>query len=173
MGARCRATRRITIEAVEPDHDGRSELGELRFRRLLVAIDGSKNSDMALAAAVRAARVDNAQITLMTVEPDATAEAMRWPTAAVTPPPDLQEDAHREAERTLREAIERIPEDIPVTTVHRIGKAGPEIVAQSERADYDAVLLGARGVGRVGALLGSVSHYVLHHAETPVIVARG
>lgn len=158
---------------MEPDHDGRSELGELRFRRLLVAIDGSKNSDMALAAAVRAARVDNAQITLMTVEPDATAEAMRWPTAAVTPPPDLQEDAHREAERTLREAIERIPEDIPVTTVHRIGKAGPEIVTQSERADYDAVLLGARGVGRVGALLGSVSHYVLHHAETPVIVARG
>ena len=35
-------------------------IGELRFHRLLVAIDGSKSSELALAAAVTVARRDNA-----------------------------------------------------------------------------------------------------------------
>jgi nucleotide-binding universal stress UspA family protein len=54
----------------------------------------------------------------------------------------------------------------------RHGKAGPEIVAQSKENEYDAILLGARGLGRVGALIGSVSQYVMHHADTPVFVAH-
>ena len=54
----------------------------------------------------------------------------------------------------------------------RHGKAGPEIVAQAEKHDYDAILLGARGVGRVGTLIGSVSAYVLRHAPTSVFVAH-
>ena len=62
--------------------------------------------------------------------------------------------------------------DIPVTKCLRHGKAGPEIVAQSKEHDYDAILLGARGVGRVGALVGSVSSYVMHHADTAVFVAH-
>jgi nucleotide-binding universal stress UspA family protein len=45
-------------------------------------------------------------------------------------------------------------------------------VAQSKEHDYDAILLGARGVGRVGALVGSVSSYVMHHADTAVFVAH-
>ena len=36
-----------------------TELGELRFNRLLVAIDGSANAELALSAAVTAARRDN------------------------------------------------------------------------------------------------------------------
>jgi nucleotide-binding universal stress UspA family protein len=59
-----------------------------------------------------------------------------------------------------------------VTKRLRHGKAGPEIVAQSRECDYDAILLGARGVGRVHALVGSVSSYVLHHADTAVFVAH-
>ena len=79
---------------------------------------------------------------------------------------------HEDSARTLRSAIDRIPEDIPVTTIHRFGKAGPEIVAQAEEGGYDAILIGAHGVGRVASLLGSVSQYVLHSAKTHVIVAR-
>jgi nucleotide-binding universal stress UspA family protein len=149
----------------------RPKLGELSFHRLLVAIDGSVNADMALAAAVTAARRDHASLTLITVVADVAAEAARWAGAA-GPPPQIQDEADAEAERTLREAVERLPDDLPVTTVVRRGKAGPEIVGQARAGDYDAILLGARGVGRVGALLGSVSHYVLHHADTAVLVAH-
>jgi nucleotide-binding universal stress UspA family protein len=88
------------------------------------------------------------------------------------PPLDSQADAHEEAQRVLDETVQRIPADIPVTTVLRKGKAGPEIVEQCRSGDYDAIPLGARGVGRVGALLGSVSQHVLHHADTAVFVAH-
>jgi len=146
-------------------------LGDLRYRRLLVAIDGSANSELALAAAVTAAHRDNAAITLLCVVPDVAAESARWAWAP-KPPEEIQADADAAAERSLREAVERIPVDIPVTKLIRHGRAGPEIVAQASESDYDAILMGARGVGRVRALIGSVSQHVLHHAELPVFVAH-
>jgi nucleotide-binding universal stress UspA family protein len=146
-------------------------LGELHLHRLLVAVDGSNTADLALSAAVTAARRDNAAITLLAVVPDFAAEARTW-LAGSPNPGQLQQEADEEAHRLLSDTVERIPADIPVTKQVRHGKPGPEIVAESHAHDYDAILLGARGVGRVGALIGSVSQYVMHHADTPVFVAH-
>jgi nucleotide-binding universal stress UspA family protein len=146
-------------------------LRELRFNRLLVALDGSGSSDLALAAAVTAARRDNSALTLLTVVPDVIAESRLWGPGAPDPA-TLQEEVDQEARGTLRAAIDRIASDIPVTTVLRRGRPGPEIVAQTKADHYDAILLGARGVGRVGALIGSVSSYVMRHAPTAVFVAH-
>jgi nucleotide-binding universal stress UspA family protein len=150
----------------------RPPLGEESMRRLLVAIDGSASSELALSTAVRAAKLDNAALTLITVEPDVSTEAFRWSAGGTTSAAALQQEVHEDAERTLREAVERIPEEIPVRKIHRFGKAGPAIVEVASAGGYDAVLIGARGVGRVGALLGSVSNHVLHHAPIHVLVVR-
>jgi nucleotide-binding universal stress UspA family protein len=147
------------------------DLEELHLRRLLVAIDGSNTADLALQAAVTAARRDNAAITLLAVTPDFLGEARTW-MAGAPDPAALQHDADDEAHRLLNDTVERIPEDIPVIKQLRHGKPGPEIVEQASEHDYDAILLGARGVGRVGALIGSVSSYVMHHAKTAVFVAH-
>ena len=144
-------------------------LGELHYRNLLVAIDGSRSAELALRGAVTVARRDNARVTLLCVAPDVVAEASRWPSLA--PIPD-QRDADTVADKILRDAVARIPEDIPVTTLVRHGKPGPEIVAAAKDHPYDAILLGARGVGRVEALIGSVSQYVMHHADCAVFVAH-
>jgi nucleotide-binding universal stress UspA family protein len=146
-------------------------LGELRFNRLLVAIDGSATSDLALRGAVTAARRDNAALTLLVVAPEAAAGTQTWAAGA----PDarsLQQDIDAESQKLIRETVERIPEDIPVTTRIRHGKPGPEIVAEATEHDYDAILLGARGLGRMRAMAGSVSGYVLHNAPTAVFVAH-
>ena len=42
----------------------------------------------------------------------------------------------------------------------------------AEAEAYDAILIGARGLGRVRSLMGSVSNYVLHNAPTAVFVAH-
>ena len=147
------------------------ELGELRFRRLLVAIDGSANAELALSAAITAARRDRASITLIGVAPDASTESGRWPGALAYPGPD-QAELDGEVEKRLRAMVARIPQEIPVTTLQRRGKAGPKIVAEACSGTYDAILLGARGVGRIGGLIGSVSQYVLHHADIAVFVAH-
>jgi nucleotide-binding universal stress UspA family protein len=151
--------------------DAPRKLGELRFRQLLVAVDGSPNAELALAAAITAAVRDNAAITLICVAPDVVADAARfpWPAPLV---PSNQEEADQQAERILREAIELVPDDVPVTRVMKRGRAGQQIVAHATESNYDALLLGARGVGRVEAMLGSVSQYVMHHATIAVFVAH-
>jgi nucleotide-binding universal stress UspA family protein len=147
------------------------ELGELHLHRLLVAVDGSDTAELALSAAVTAARRDNAAITLLVVTPDFLSDSRIWTTGAPDPAA-LQAEADADAERLLRDTVDRMPAGVPVTRRLRHGKAGPEIVAQARECDYDAILLGARGLGRVRALVGSVSSYVMHHADTAVFVAH-
>jgi nucleotide-binding universal stress UspA family protein len=48
---------------------GAADLAELHFHRLLVAIDGSDNAELALAAAMTASRRDNGRLTLISVAP--------------------------------------------------------------------------------------------------------
>jgi nucleotide-binding universal stress UspA family protein len=153
-----------------PEPAPAAPIAELALHRLLVALDGSANAELALSAAVTAARRDHASITLITVVPDTSAETSRW--AGIATPPVTQEEVDEDACKALRVATERIPQDIPVRTIVRRGRPGPQIVAAAKEGDYDAILLGARGVGRVAALLGSVSHHVLRHADIAVFVAH-
>jgi nucleotide-binding universal stress UspA family protein len=145
-------------------------LGELQLHRLLVAIDGSANAELALTAAITAARRDNATITLITIGPDVTSGPAAWsvPVSGTVDQGAVDDDYGKR----LRAILARIPADISVHTLYRRGKPGPEIVKAAKEGDYDAIILGARGVGRVGALMGSVSSHVLHHADIAVFVAH-
>jgi nucleotide-binding universal stress UspA family protein len=159
----------MTTTTVAPQST--APLGELHFHRLLVAIDGSLNGELALSAAVTAARRDHAALTLICVARDVIADTART-AAAYWGPPESQEEADAWAERTLREAAARVPDDVSVTTVVRRGRAAREILAQLDEQPYDAILLGARGLGRVAVMMGSVSREVLHRAEVPAFVAH-
>jgi nucleotide-binding universal stress UspA family protein len=79
-----------------------------------------------------------------------------------------------EQERILSEALaglaERFP-DLPVRREVRRGQARRLLVELSRTAQL--VVVGARGHGGfAGLLLGSVSRYLMHHADCPVLVAR-
>jgi nucleotide-binding universal stress UspA family protein len=150
--------------------DPTAQLGELKLHRLLVAIDGSTNDELALSAAINDARRDNASVTVVTVGPDLSTSPAAW-SVPVTGALD-QQAVDADGCKRLDASVERIPSDIGVHKLYRRGKAGPEIVKAAREGTYDAILLGARGVGRVGAMMGSVSSYVLHHADIAVFVAH-
>jgi nucleotide-binding universal stress UspA family protein len=99
------------------------------------------------------------------------ADAARFPSPAQLVPTD-QDEVDRHAEGVLSRAIDLIPDEIPVTKVVRRGRAGEQIVAHANESNYDAILMGSRGTGRIGAMLGSVSQYVMHHAQIAVFVAH-
>lgn len=141
------------------------------FHRILVAIDGSRHADLALSVAIAIAERDHARLTVLTVIPNVTeSAAMAYGTGV--DPVAMQRDADNAAEKMIRAALEEVPDDQPVQTLQRRGHAGPEIVAQAKAGDHDIVVLGARGLGRIGSMFGSVSQHVLHNAKSAVFVAH-
>jgi nucleotide-binding universal stress UspA family protein len=59
----------------------------------------------------------------------------------------------------------------PAYELELIGGPAAHAIDRVARArDADEIVVGARGLGRVRALLGSVSHELLHIADRPVVV---
>lgn len=135
------------------------------YHHILVALDGSADSQTALRHAVMLARDQNAKLTLLSVVP-------HQPTPVgpgVAPPPETDE-SHAEI---IREALREVPNDIGVTTRLERGEIAMTILKVVAEDQYDLLVMGSHGHGRVHrALLGSVSEKVLHRADVPVLMLR-
>jgi nucleotide-binding universal stress UspA family protein len=143
----------------------------LRFRHLLVAIDGSEHSALALSEAIALAQRDHATLTVLGVAPTVRPPAPASYVAAINPS-TMQAEVDNEVQTNLRAAIAEVPPDVSVTELFRRGHAADAILAEIRDGDYDAVLLGARGLGRMAGMVGSVSQQVMHHARIAVLVAH-
>lgn len=78
------------------------------------------------------------------------------------------------AARAFRQAREALGEtEVPVQEVSRAGDPAEGIIRYAEELPDSMIIMGARGLGRVGELLlGSVSHRVVHHAPCPVTIVK-
>ena len=62
---------------------------------------------------------------------------------------------------------------VPVQCLVWVGEPGESIVEAADAEDADLILVGSHGRGGVGrVLLGSVSDFVVRHANCPVLVVR-
>lgn len=141
------------------------------FHNILVAVDASADAQLALTYAIDLAERGHARLTLFTAsaKPPVTAY---WGFSAAGLI-GFFERADREAEAIAQRARGRIPNDVSVTTVVTSERIGPALVCQIRAGHHDLVVMGSRGRGRVRSLiLGSVSHYVLHHSPVPVLIAH-
>jgi nucleotide-binding universal stress UspA family protein len=141
------------------------------FRSVLVAVDGSADAEEALTQAIDLADSEHARLTLIagvTGLPSAAYVGLGGPAFAV-----MQADARSSAEAVLRRARERVPDDLPVTTILTDEPIRPALIEQIKRGGHDLIAMGSRGRGAIrAALLGSVSHYVLHHTPIPVLIVH-
>ena len=140
------------------------------FLDILVAIDGSEHAAQALRTAAQLASEEHARLTVITAVPPSPALArLTAAGAALAEVADVIGDAGRQ----MRKQVDELPDDISVTTIVVYGHAAPEILKRLREGRHDLLVMGTRGLGRVGsALLGSVSQAVLHEAEVPVLVVR-
>ena len=129
---------------------------------VLVGIDCSPTSELALAIAFDEASFRGVELTALHAWSDLAVYQLPWVEWA------------SEAERNLAEYLsgwrERYP-DVKVNRVVTLDHPGRALIEESESAQL--VVVGSHGRGGVtGMLLGSVSNAVVHSVHAPVIVAR-
>ena len=135
---------------------------------IVVGVDGSDHSVVALRYALRLARATDSVVRAVT--------AWHVPSlaygAGTAPVGDLTNGLRENAEATLEQALAAVADEIDGVTVQRLvreGDPGHVLVAESEEAQQ--LVVGSRGHGGIGELvLGSVSHYCCRHAHCPVLV---
>lgn len=139
----------------------------MTLRRILAAVDGSREAEAALRQAVALAREHRAQLTLLTVVP------LRRCVGAVgtAGAPDLT-DPHA---AVLRAAAATVPGDVGVVTRIERGEASQAILRVAHEGAHDVIVMGRRARGRADrrALCGSVSDRVLRGAAIPVLLTPG
>ena len=135
----------------------------MNFRSILVAVDGSKTSLDAVKHLI-------AHLGWFREPP-----AIELVTAADRDPMLLEHalvDMEHDFDEILRAAVDRVPDDLPVTSVHASGPPAPAILSEVKRGDHDLIVMGSRGLGLARALMGSVSHRVLRHAPAAVLIVH-
>jgi len=142
--------------------------------RMLLAVDGSGQAQVATDAAIEISSTTDSGLHLMFVLP--TAEHLYghhfYPGEIKQ---SIREQAEEEARKFLTERAEWIEahggkvEDTHVAS----GRPDAEIVRLAEELRVGLTVVGSTGLGGVGrALMGSVSDSVVRHAHSPVLVAR-
>ena len=141
------------------------------FRNILVAIDGSPDSDQALMQAIDLAESEHSRLTLFSalVPPPSTAYVGVSGEAVAS----LSRDAKAETETILRAAARQAPDRVSLSTVLSSEPVRHALIHQIKEGAHDLVVMGSRGRGAVrSVLLGSESHYVLHRSPIPVLIVH-
>ena len=144
-------------------------------RGVVVAVDGSPSSQVAVRWAARDAAMRHVALTVVHVAPSLAAPASMWGWPADRIPEEVLEIQENEARRVITEAINVAKDDgaggdrPEIDSELFFGSPVPTLVDLSKEAQM--VVVGCRGrTGRHRRLLGSVSTGLIHHAHRPVAV---
>ena len=143
------------------------------LKRVLVAVDGSEGSALALqrALAMRAELRDptTMDLHLVNVQPPMSADVSTFVDDKT------REEYHREQGDKAIESTRKLLEaaGIPYQAHQHVGDPGIGIAAVADSIDADLIIVGSRGLSAAaGALLGSVAQSTLNHARLPVLIVR-
>ena len=147
--------------------------GRQQFRRILVAVDGSKSATKAAHVAAYMARIVNGDVTVLHVLelPD-----LAFSSSSVRLVDKMVRYAGEAAERIVSDAASLAQkEGIPVAqkVIENARSPASGITTQAKEDGVDLVVVGMRGQGGFSTLLlGSVASSVLTHAHCSVLVVR-
>ena len=140
-------------------------------RHILVAFDGAPHSDRALTIAIELARGAHARLTILTATRQVPCPA--YTGAATEAVAVLSRTVTSDAERTLCEAVRRVPDDVSVTKVCTHEPIRAAILRRIEEGAHDLVVLGSRGRGPIrSAVPGGVGSYIRRHSPVPVLIVH-
>ena len=141
-----------------------------QYQRIMVAVDGSSESELAFKKAVNVAQRNNSELVLAHVIDTRAFQTVSSFDGM------LAEQATEMAKQTLKdyEDYARKNQVPAVKTVIEYGSPKPIIAKQlPEDNQIDLIMIGATGLNAVERIfIGSVSEYVIRHASCDVLVVR-
>ena len=146
---------------------------DVTYKKILVAIDGSKNSLKALTHAGAMARFFNAELHILYVS--ALSKQLPLPEQIKGSKTSQFSPSNPESytKAVLADALRMIPAGVTALTHDEPGEPRIVIIEFAEHNGCDLIVVGSRGLGTVtGLLMGSVSGYVVHKAKCPVLVVK-
>lgn len=160
------------------------------IRRIVVAVDGSTNSQQALQYCTQFPHQPDIKLHLLYVVPPmpeyhigSFSHALLSGSEALHPMPvelveeveNWQEKAEMTGKNILADGQDFLSKsNIPVTSKLLRGDAATEILNYAKEIEADLIVAGSRGLSPVkGWLLGSVSHKLVHYAPCSVLIVRG
>jgi nucleotide-binding universal stress UspA family protein len=141
-----------------------------QFKNILVPLDGSKNSIRGLNMAIGLARQCQAKIMGICVIQRPPHPAFRSARSIQYPEKPLLQDAQSTLEFAKRHCAQN---GILFERKIAFGDPGHIIVKFAKDKKFDIIVMGARGRGALKEIFfGSVSNYVLHKANVPVLIVK-
>jgi nucleotide-binding universal stress UspA family protein len=146
------------------------------FKHLLVPLDGSQLSDLAVDRAISFAKEASAQITFFFAKPDYPI-AFYGEGALIDPatPEQFAGMAEAQAQEILRAAQTKAQSQGVTSSVLSLTNSAPweGIVSAAQQVGADLIFMASHGRhGFSGLLLGSETQKVLTHSKIPVLVYR-
>lgn len=150
------------------------------MQKWLAPTDGSPSALNAIVWAARMSKLvqGGVEITLLAVAEDSTSALMIGAPDALIADPHLIEAVAEQAQQAAQDALNRSlaaaqSEGIAPATQLIRGLPRQVICNVAKEGGYDLIVMGSRGLGGLAELvLGSVSHHVVQHAPTPVLIVR-
>lgn len=138
-----------------------------KMKKILVALDGSKNSSRALNKGIEIAKNGFASITgisVIQVFPTEMGIVKTWSGTEI----------FKNSEKFLKIAKMMCAKNqVKFNSVIKYGDEGRTIVSFAHKNKYDLIVIGSRGRGRIKEVfLGSTSNYVLHSSKIPVLIVK-
>ena len=139
--------------------------------KILIPLDGSESALEAVRFAIRLARGGlHTSVVLANVQ-----EPTHLYEMVMAPDPELLAQISTTAGATILEAGAALLESAGMIFEQEIATGDPAhtLIDIVERFECDTIIMGSRGVGTMrSALLGSVSHEVLHSSPVPVMIVK-
>src|SRR5690554_8004212 len=141
------------------------------YRNILVAVDGSDESDTILSRALKVAENNNAQISVVLVF-----EPLLGHYSFELNMSDFEKVQQEHQARVMDEMQRRLSVQAPPIATENLhlrrGRPAAEIKKLTAELDIDLLIIGSHGHNPVRAVLGSTANAVLHGIECDVLTIR-
>lgn len=140
------------------------------MKKILVPVDGSRHSDLAVDKAKEFAEIFKASVVLLHVN-DFHQNMFNYNSAAE---PQFIELFDQIATNILEMSKEKLSSlGNSVETVKLDGSVAAKIIEYANENDFDLIIIGSHGKGAIhDYLMGGVAHKILLHVNKPILVVK-